>query len=136
MLIDDIVWQYRKGRCFAMAKALHNALGWEMRYIQWGGALHAFVISPAGEVLDIHGLFSWEAYQTFLVGEFKVPDWALEQGVFKHEAFTPDVEDLFSRLYNYRPPSKTAITQARRDVQKHPNTAAPFDTLTKSRKGA
>lgn len=131
MIIDEIVWRYRNGACFALAKALHQVTGWDIRYIQWGGFAHAFVLSPDGNALDIHGLMPWETFQLLLIDAAKVPADAIADGRFAHEAFTPELEQNLTLLYGYKAPSKSAIKQALREVRLHPNTADAISTLTR-----
>jgi len=129
MIVDTTVKQYRNGGCFALAEALHNITGYPKGCIDFGGFVHAFVVSPDDEVLDIHGKMAWPDFLAFLVKEKVLPEHAVREGRIQLEGMPDEATMRVWVHYGYKPPSKTAIRNATRVAKQHPNLAeiiAPF----------
>jgi len=124
MVIDEHVRTYRTGGCFALAEALRRITGFPVRCIDFGSCVHAFVVSPANEVLDIHGLTPWVQFLDFLVAERCLPPHAVEQGLVQHHAIAELEDSLLWREQGYKRPSETAVRRARAVALKHPNLAS------------
>lgn len=77
MVLDEQVKKYRHGGYFAMAEALHRLTGFPVTCIEFGTCTHAFVVTPANEVMDIHGRAPWDAILAFLVTEGCLPGFAM-----------------------------------------------------------
>lgn len=123
MVIDAEVRHYRSGACFAMAEALHRLTGFPIRYIDFGGLAHAFVLSPEGDVLDIHGRMTWPAFLTFLVTTGQVPAEVVHR-VEHHAYAAAELENsIYWRHRGFKPPSRSAIQKAVTVAQRHPNLA-------------
>lgn len=122
MVIDDAVRRYRNGGCFAMAEALHRLTGFPVRCIDFGSCTHAFVMSPAQEVLDIHGRMPWNEFLEFLVADGTLPAHALVPGCINAQAIPEPVPVLWTHL-GYRKPSETAVKNAMTVARRHPNLA-------------
>lgn len=121
MVIDDLVRHYRNGACFAMAEALHRLTGFPVRCIDFGGFVHAFVVSPQDEVIDIHGKMPWNDFLSFLVDNNALPAHAVDGNQVVHETIPKPGADLFWIDRGYKPPSASAITKALAVARKHPN---------------
>lgn len=123
MVIDEHVRAYRTGGCFALAEALHRITGLPVRCIDFGNCTHAFVVTPANEVLDIHGRTPWADFLTFLVSEKCLPAHAVESGLVQHQPLVELEDSILWRDRGYRRPSETAVRRARAVALKHPNLA-------------
>lgn len=122
MVIDTFVHKYRQGGCFAMALALSELTGFPVRCIDYGGCTHAFVQSPAGDVLDIHGKQSWAEFIAFLIRENCLPPHAVHPGIIVPEPLPEAGEEPASwRHFGYRPASRAAVIAAKKVARTHPN---------------
>ena len=128
MVIDDAVKKYRNGGCFAMAEALSRLTGFPVRCIDFGNCTHAFVVSPSGAVLDIHGLMSWSDFLAFLVADGVLPAHAVAEGRVVAQEL-PNPPPILWRHLGYKAPSETAIRQAMAVAKRHPNLAVVLTAL-------
>lgn len=119
MLIDKEVHLYRTGGCFAMAQALHELTGHPVRHIDYGNLVHAFVVTPENEVIDIHGKHTWSAFLKLLVKEGGLPGHANE-AVVTHDPI-PEPPSLLWLERGYSRPSAYAIERAKKVAKSHPN---------------
>ena len=128
MVIDDAVKKYRNGGCFAMAEALSRLTGFPVRCIDVGNCTHAFVVSPSGAVLDIHGLMSWSDFLAFLVADGVLPAHAVAEGRVVAQEL-PNPPPILWRHLGCKAPSETAIRQAMAVAKRHPNLAVVLTAL-------
>lgn len=120
MVLDEQVKKYRHGGCFAMAEALHRLTGW---CIDFGACTHAFVVTPANEVMDIDGRVPWDAFLAFLVTEGCLPESTVSEGRVQMED-VPNPPPILWRHWGCKAPSETAIKQAMTVARRPPNLAA------------
>lgn len=136
MVVDDAVKHYRSGACFAMAEALHRLTGYSPRYVECGNFVHAFVVSPEGDVLDIHGRAAWPEFLTFLVSSRVIEAEAVAR--IEHKAYSALELDanIYWRQRGFKPPSETAIRKAIAVARRHPNFVGEPTIQGKKPKGA
>lgn len=134
--VDEVVKTYRTGGCFAMAEALHRLTGWPVRCIDFATCVHAFVLSPDNEVLDIHGLTPWPAFLDFLAAEAVLPKEAVAAGRVVHQDVTAAAESGKWRYWGYKPPSETAIRKAMAVARRHPNVKDALPPQGRARKAS
>lgn len=120
MVLDEDVYHYRNGGCFAMAKALQRLTGYQERCVDFGNCTHAFVVTDSGMVLDIHGEHTWDAFLDFLVADGALPAQAVTLGKVTHKAI-PGEEDIYWRHRGYKAPSESAIKKALSVARRHVN---------------
>ena len=78
---------FGRGGCWALAQAIHDLTGWPMRALRRAGGLpggHAFIETPDGRYLDIHGPvpageFMWTRNETAIpldsTDDWTLPNW-------------------------------------------------------------
>jgi hypothetical protein len=113
-----------------MAEALGRITGLPVRCIDFGNCVHAFVVTPENEVIDIHGLTHWADFLAFLISEGCLPKHAAEPGIVEHKALADCEDSILWRDRGYKKPSESAISRARATAIKHPNLA---DVIAKAR---
>jgi hypothetical protein len=105
------VTQYRTGGCFALAQALSRITGYPQKIIDHGRLVHAFVMTPDGNFIDVHGKKTEEEFLDFLVKQGCLDASSVEQGYVRIEDFPSEIPILW-RHAGYKPPSETAIKKA------------------------
>lgn len=122
MIIDEDVTRYRNGGCFTMSMALHRLTGYPERCIDFGNCTHAFVVTDAGTIMDIHGENTWDNFLTMLVKDGALSAESVALGKVKHIPIPGD-ENIYWRHRGYKTPSESAIKKAISIAKKHPNLA-------------
>lgn len=102
--------QYRTGGCFALAQALSRLTGYPQKVINHGRLVHAFVMTPDGSLIDVHGKKSEKEFLDFLVQQGCLSS-SVDQGNVRIEDFPSEIPILWLHA-GYKPPSESAIKKA------------------------
>ena len=105
-----------------MALAISNLTGHPVRCIDYGSCVHAFVQTPEGDVIDIHGRHTWASFLSFLVDEGCLPRHALAPGTVQPFPLPePSAISIAWRHAGYKHPSAKQVAAAARVATSHPN---------------